>query len=158
MQRITWHEFFMGVAKLASLRSRDPNTKVGACIVKDNKIIATGYNGMPRTCDEEGLPWDNTSNNILETKYPYVVHAEMNAILNAPTTDLKGCSIYVTLFPCAECTKAILQSGITDVYFLEDKHPLDDTYVASRKMLILSDIHYERLDESDISNFIKIGE
>ena len=144
MSRISWNEFFMGVAKLASQRSRDENTQVGACIVKDNKIISTGYNGMPRTCDECGLP-TGRDGEWLETKYPYVVHAEMNAILNAPTTDLRGCSIYVTLFPCADCAKAILQSGINKVYYLENKYPTIDTYVAAKKMFDLSNILYEKV-------------
>lgn len=146
MERISWNEFFMGVAKLAAKRSRDENTQVGACIVRGNKIIATGYNGMPRTCDDVGLPMKREGN-WLETKYPYVVHAELNAILNAPTTDLRDCSIYVTLFPCCECAKAILQSGIKKVYYLEDKYPAIETYIASRTMLNLSGIELIDLGE-----------
>lgn len=140
MNRITWDEFFMGVAKLSAKRSRDPNTQVGACIVKDNKIISTGYNGMPRTCDDNDLPLTRDSTMWLENKYPYIVHAELNAILNAPTTNLKDCTIYVTLFPCNECAKAILQAGITKVIYLEDKYPNDDSYVAAKKMFKLSNI------------------
>ncbi len=139
MSRISWDDFFMGVAELAAKRSRDPSTQVGACIVKDNKIVATGYNGMPRTCDENGLSWERKGD-YLDTKYPYVVHAEMNAILNSPNTNLKGCAIYVTLFPCCECTKAILQAGIDEVHYLQDKYPDDDIFKASRKMLELSNI------------------
>ena len=147
MERISWNEFFMGVAKLAAKRSRDENTQVGACVVKNNKIVATGYNGMPRTCDDAGLP-TKREGNWLETKYPYVVHAELNAILNAPTTDLRDCSIYVTLFPCCECAKAILQSGIKKVYYLEDKYPSIETYIASRIMLNLSGIELIDLGET----------
>ena len=146
MNRISWNDFFMGVAELAAKRSRDENTQVGACIVRNNKILSTGYNGMPRTCDDCGLP-TNREGYWLETKYPYTVHAELNAILNAPTTDLKDCKIYVTLLPCCECAKAILQSGIKEIYYLEDKHPNDDTYIASRKMFELSNIkliHYNK--------------
>ena len=139
-ERITWDEFFMGVAQLSARRSRDPNTQVGACIVKDNKIVSTGYNGMPRTCDDKDLPMTRNSSKWLENKYPYIVHAELNAILNAPTTNLKDCTIYVTLFPCNECAKAILQAGITKVVYLEDKHPDDDIYVAAKKMFKLSNI------------------
>ena len=138
--RITWDEFFMGVAKLAALRSRDPNTKVGACIVKDNKIVSTGYNGMPRTCDDCDLPWNRDNKNNLENKYLYVVHAELNAMINAPTNDLKNCILYVTMFPCCECAKALLQLGIKEIHYIEDKHPEDDVYIASRKMLELSNV------------------
>lgn len=139
MERISWNEFFMGVAKLAAKRSRDNNTQVGACIVENNKIISTGYNGMPRTCDDCDLPIGRDGN-WLDTKYPYVVHAEINAILNAPKTDLSNCVLYVTLFPCCECCKAILQSGIKEVHFLENKYPTEDTYVASKKMFELSNV------------------
>lgn len=145
MSRITWDEFFMGVAKLSAKRSRDENTQVGACIVKNNKIISTGYNGMPRTCDDCKLP-TGRDGDWLQTKYPYVVHAELNAILNAPTTDLKDCTIYVTLYPCAECAKAILQSGIRKVYYAENKHPNDSTYVAAKKMFELSNIEVIQYD------------
>lgn len=139
MNRISWNDFFMGVAQLAAKRSRDENTQVGACIVKGNKIISTGYNGFPRTCDECGLP-TKREGDWLDTKYPYVVHAELNAILNSPYKDLRGCKIYVTLFPCCECAKAILQSGITEVYYLENKYPNEDTYIASKNMFELSNI------------------
>ena len=133
-KRISWNKFFMEVAKLAAKRSRDESTQVGACIVENNKIISTGYNGMPRTCDDCGLP-TNREGKWLDTKYPYVVHAELNAILNAPKTDLSNCKIYVTLYPCCECAKAILQSGIKEIYYLEDKYPNDDVYIASKKLL-----------------------
>lgn len=146
MKRINWTEYFMNVAILTSLRSRDPNTQVGACIARDKRIISTGYNGLPRTCDDDGLPMAREGS-WLNTKYPYVVHAEMNAILNATTTDLRGCEIYVTLFPCCECAKAILQSGITKVYYLEDKHPYDDIYVAAKTMFALSGVDVIQYDE-----------
>lgn len=143
--RITWDEFFIGVAKLAALRSRDPNTKVGACIVKNNKIISTGYNGMPKTCDEKGLPWNRQTTTWLNSKYPYVVHAELNAVLNAPMTDLNGCILYVTLFPCNECAKVLLQCGIKEIHYLDDNHR-DDSYLAARKMFNLSNVKLVRED------------
>lgn len=146
--RITWPQFFMGVAKLAAKRSRDPNTQVGACIVYDRKIVSTGYNGMPHTCDDCGLPMEREGE-WLDTKYPYVVHAEMNAILNAPTTRLKDHEIYVTLFPCADCAKAILQAGIKKVVYLEDKHPNDATYVAAKRMFELSEIEVVKYEENE---------
>lgn len=152
MKRISWDELFIGVAKLVAKRSRDENTQVGACIVRNNKILSTGYNGMPRTCDDFGLPTTRVGK-WLETKYPYVVHAELNAILNAPTTDLSNCKIYVTLFPCCECAKAILQCGIKEIYYLENKYPNEDIYIASKKMLELSNIKLTQL--KDISNEIK---
>lgn len=147
MSRISWDEFFMGVAKLAAKRSRDLNTQVGACIVNDKKIISTGYNGMPRTCDNCGFP-TSREGSFIETKYPYTVHAEMNAILNAPSTNLKDCSIYVTLFPCCECAKAILQTGITKVYYLEDKHPNDDIYVVAKRMFEASKIEVIKMENN----------
>lgn len=145
MKRLNWNEFFIGVAELAAKRSRDLNTQVGACIVKSNKIISTGYNGMPRTCDDEGLP-TGRDGEWLETKYPYVVHAELNAILNSPTTDLSNCKIYVTLYPCCECAKAILQSGIKEVYYIENKYPNEPVYIASKKMFELSGIKVEKIN------------
>ena len=114
---ISWDEYFMGVAKLSAKRSKDPNTQVGCCIVnQDKRIVAVGYNGMPRGCKDEEFPWANRQGALQDTKYAYVVHAELNAILNA-TTPLAGCSLYVTLFPCNECMKAIIQSGIKEVTF-----------------------------------------
>lgn len=147
MNRLSWNEYFIGVAQLAALRSRDINTQVGACIVNNNKIISTGYNGLPRTCDECGLP-TNREGKWLDTKYPYVVHAELNAILNAPTTKLKNCKIYVTLFPCCECAKAILQSGIKEVYYIENKHPNDDTYIAAKILFEKSNILVQKLEKT----------
>lgn len=117
---ISWDEFFMGVAVLAGKRSKDPNTQVGACIVDENNvIISTGYNGFPKGCSDDEFPW-NREGEI--TKYPYVVHAELNAILNATGKSLRGAKIYVDLFPCNECAKAIIQSGIVEVIYLCDKY------------------------------------
>ena len=133
---ISWEEYFMGVAILSSYRSKDPNTQVGACIVNpDKKIIALGYNGMPisKCNNDEIYPWSREGNH-LETKYPYVVHAELNAILNS-RTDLRGCTLYVTLFPCNECCKAIIQSGIKEIVYISNKYIGTDSVSASQKML-----------------------
>ena len=129
---ISWDEYFMGVALLAARRSKDPNTQVGACIVsQDNIIISTGYNGMPKGCSDDEYPWERDGD---QTKYPYVVHAELNAILNSAHNNLKGARVYVTLFPCNECTKAIIQSGIAEVVYYGDKYHDSDSSVAARFM------------------------
>ena len=130
---INWDEYFMGVAMLAARRSKDPNTQVGACIVStDNIIISTGYNGMPKGCSDDEFPWEREG---LETKYPYVVHAELNAILNANGRDLRGSRLYVALFPCNECAKAIIQSGVKEVVYLSDKYDGTPLNLASKRML-----------------------
>lgn len=130
---ITWDEFFMGVARLAAKRSKDPNTQVGACIVDENNVIlSTGYNGFPVGCSDDVFPWDREGD---ETKYPYVVHAELNAILNASGKSLRGARIYVDLFPCNECAKAIIQSGIKEVVYLSDKYADSPGTQASKMML-----------------------
>ena len=132
---ISWDEYFMGVALLSAQRSKDPNTQVGACIVNpDKKIVGVGYNGFPSGCDDDVLPWDREGA-YLETKYPYVCHAELNAILNSISRDLKGGTIYVALFPCNECAKAIIQSGIMEIVYLSDKYDGTDSVVASKLML-----------------------
>ena len=132
---ISWDEYFMGVALLSAQRSKDPSTQVGACIVNpDNKIVGVGYNGFPSGCDDDELPWAREGS-YLETKYPYVCHAELNAILNSISRDLKGCSIYVALFPCNECAKAIIQAGIKEIVYLSDKYDGTDSVIASKRML-----------------------
>ena len=143
---ISWDEYFMGVAMLAARRSKDPNTQVGACIVSaDNIIISTGYNGMPKGCSDDTFPWDRTGE---ETKYPYVVHAELNAILNANGRDLRGSRLYVALFPCNECAKAIIQSGVREVYYLSDKYADSPTTIASKRMMDAAGVRYIRLRTS----------
>lgn len=132
---ISWDEFFMGVANLAAQRSKDPNTQVGACIVKDNKIVSTGYNGFPFGCSDDEYPWNRDGYNDYETKYPYVVHAELNAILNARGVDLTNAVIYVSLFPCHECAKAIIQSGIRTIKYNSDKYEGTADNIASKRML-----------------------
>lgn len=132
---ISWDEYFMGVAMLSAMRSKDPNTQVGACIVnQDRRIVGVGYNGFPKGCSDEDLPWEREGD-WLETKYPYVCHAELNAILNSIGGSLQGCTLYVALFPCNECAKAIIQAGIRKVVYLSDKYRDTDGTVASRKML-----------------------
>jgi dCMP deaminase len=132
---ISWDEYFMGVALLSARRSKDPSTQVGACIVNDkNKIVGAGYNGLPMGCDDDEFPWEKKGD-FLQTKYPYVCHAELNAILNNIGMDLRGCKIYTALFPCNECTKAIIQSGISEVIYLSDKYEGTDAARASRLML-----------------------
>ncbi len=129
---ISWDEYFMGVALLASNRSKDPSTQVGACIVDaKNVIISTGYNGFPIGCSDDEFPWERDGD---DNKYPYVVHAELNAILNAHGKSLENARIYVALFPCNECAKAIIQSGISEVIYLSDKYRDTDSVKASKKM------------------------
>ena len=136
----------MGIALLSAKRSKDPNTQVGACIVNQfNKIVGIGYNGFPIGCSDDELPWDRKSDNINDTKYPYVVHAEANAILNS-TKDLHGARIYVALFPCNECTKLIIQSGIKEIVYLSDKYRDTDAVKASKKMLEMAKVKITQLD------------
>ncbi len=131
---LTWEQYFMAMAHLAGKRSKDPSTQVGACIVnKSNKIVGIGYNGMPIGCDDSVFPWTREGE-LNQTKYPYVVHAELNAILNS-IKDLDGCRIYVSLFPCNECAKAIIQSGIKEIIYEDDKYANTDSVIASKKML-----------------------
>ena len=142
---ISWDEYFMGIAMLSAKRSKDPSTQVGACIVDgDNKVVGIGYNGFPIGCSDDNLPWERQAENQNQTKYPYVVHAEANAILNS-TKDLHGARIYVDLFPCNECAKLIIQSGIKEVVFLSDKYKDSDSVKASRKMFKLSGVKERQL-------------
>ncbi len=129
---LSWDEYFMGLAKLSALRSKDPNTQVGACIVNpDKRVVGLGYNGMPHGNDE--FPWDREGD-VFHTKYAYVVHAELNAILNS-VTSLKDCTLYVSLFPCNECAKAIIQSGIRKVVYEDDKYADVDEFKISRRIM-----------------------
>jgi len=131
---LTWDQYFMGIAHLSAKRSKDPGTQVGACIVNpDKRVVGIGYNGLPTGCDDDLFPWAREGE-PLDTKYPYVVHAELNAILNS-TTSLKDCSLYVSLFPCNECAKAIIQSGIRRVCYESDKYADTDMVKASKRML-----------------------
>ena len=146
---ISWDEYFMGIAMLAAKRSKDPNTQVGACIVSpENIIISTGYNGMPKGCSDDEFPWQRTGEDENDTKYPFVVHAELNAILNANGRDLRGSRIYVALFPCNECAKAIIQSGIKEVIYLSDKYGGSMSNLASKRMLGAAGVNYIRMESS----------
>ena len=141
---ITWDDYFMGISLISALRSKDPNTQVGACIVnEENKIVGIGYNGFPKGCSDDELPWNREGNNELEKKYLYVVHAEQNAILNS-TTSLKNCKMYVALFPCNECCKIIIQSGIKEIIYLDDKYANSDSVKASKIMLNMAKVNYRK--------------
>ncbi len=132
---LSWDEYFMGVALLASYRSKDPNTQVGACIIDEqNRILSTGYNGFPQGCSDDEFPW-NRDESRGETKYQFVVHAELNAVLNARGKNLAGSKLYVSLFPCHECAKAIIQSGVKEVVYLSDKYNGTASDIASKRML-----------------------
>ena len=147
---LNWDEFFIGIAKLAAGRSKDPSTQVGACIVgDDNRILSIGYNGAPNDFDDDNFPWNREGNNINDTKYPYVCHAELNAILNFPGNrkDLTKSKIYVDLFPCNECAKAIIQSGIKEVVYLSDKYNGTDGNNASKLLFDRCGVKYRQLDK-----------
>ncbi len=138
---ISWDEYFMGVSLLASMRSKDPSTQVGACIVStDNKILSVGYNGFPRGCSDDEFPWERSGDDQNQTKYPFVCHAELNAILNAGGQNLSGSRIFVALFPCNECAKAIIQSGIREVIYISDKYSNTPATLASKKMLLAAGV------------------
>ena len=145
---LSWDEYFMSVARLSALRSKDPSTQVGACIVgKDRRILSIGYNGAPNGFCDKDFPWKREGKS-LETKYLYVCHAEMNAILNykGPKVDLVGATIYVDLFPCNECSKLIIQSGIKKVIYLCDKYANTDAVIASKKMFDLCGVEYHLMN------------
>ena len=145
---ISWDQYFMGVALLSAQRSKDPNTQVGACIVNsEHRIVGVGYNGFPAGCGDDSLPWEREGE-YLDTKYPFVVHAELNAILNSKTASLEGSTVYVTLFPCNECTKALIQKRIGKVVYMDDKYHETDTAEAARRMLDAAGVKYERYEPS----------
>lgn len=139
---ITWDEYFMGVAHLSGMRSKDPNTQVGACIVSmDNKILSMGYNGFPCGCSDDTFPWAREGE-ALDTKYPFVTHSELNAILNYRGGSLEGTKLYVSLFPCNECAKAIIQAGIKTVVYDSDKYEGTPSNLASKKMFDAAGVAY----------------
>lgn len=141
---LTWDEYFMGLAHLSAKRSKDPSTQVGAVIVsKDHRVVGIGYNGFPNGCSDDEFPWDREGE-FAQTKYPFVVHAELNAILNS-NSDLRGCSIYVSLFPCNECAKAIIQSGISRIVYESDKYADTDGTKVSKRMLKAAGVQLEQL-------------
>ena len=147
---ITWDEYFMGVAMLSGKRSKDPNTQVGACIVgADNRILSMGYNGFPNGCSDDEFPWDREGDKSLKTKYPYVTHSELNAILNYRGGNLDGTKLYVSLFPCNECAKAIIQSGIKTVVYAIDKYKDTDSVIASKMMFDAAGVKYYQYEKTD---------
>lgn len=141
---ISWDEYFMGVAIMSGMRSKDPNTQVGACIVSaDNKILSMGYNGLPRGCSDDEFPW-NREGEPLENKYFYTTHSELNAILNYRGGTLDGAKLYVSLFPCNECAKAIIQAGIRVIVYADDKYENTPSVIASKRMLRAAGVEYHR--------------
>ena len=142
---ISWDEYFMGVAQLAARRSKDPNTQVGACIVsEDNKILSMGYNGFPRGCSDDEFPWgkEHQDDDPYNAKYFYSTHSELNAILNYRGGSLEGSKLYVTLFPCNECAKAIIQAGIRELIYADDKYANSVSVLASKRMLDMAGVRY----------------
>ena len=156
---IDWDEYFMGVAILSAKRSKETGTQVGACIVTpDKRIVGVGYNGLPAGCSDDEFPWSREGD-FLDNKYAYVCHAELNAILNS-TKSLKGCTIYVDLFPCNECAKSIIQSGISEVVYLSDKYSSTDSNIASKKLFNAANIKLRQLEpkfDELVLNFRKNG-
>lgn len=141
---ISWDEYFMGVATLSGMRSKDPNTQVGACIVsQDNKILSMGYNGFPIGCSDDDFPWQREGE-PMDTKYLYTTHSELNAILNYRGGSLDGAKLYVTLFPCNECAKAIIQCGIKEVIYACDKYEKTFSVMASKKMMDSAGVRYHK--------------
>jgi len=153
---ISWDDYFMGIALLSAQRSKDPGLRTGACLVSaDRKIVGIGYNGFPLQCPDDALPWEGAEQiaaaaaggamvmgeDMLATKYPYVCHAELNAIVNSHMTDLRGCEMYVTTFPCNECAKLIIQSRIRRLKYLDDPHHDDPVWVAARRLFALAKVH-----------------
>ena len=139
----------MAIAFLSAQRSKDPSSQVGCCIVsEENKIVGIGYNGMPNRCSDDDLPWQRSADNWLDTKYPYVCHAELNAILNKNSSDVKNCTMYVGLFPCNECAKLVIQSGIKDIIYMSDKYHDTKEMIASRRLLDMAGIKYRQLQTS----------
>eukprot|EP00112_Aurelia_sp_Birch-Aquarium-sp1_P003585 Seg1402.9 transcript_id=Seg1402.9/GoldUCD/mRNA.D3Y31 product="Deoxycytidylate deaminase" protein_id=Seg1402.9/GoldUCD/D3Y31 len=147
---IEWPDYFMAIAFLSAQRSKDPSTQVGACIVnEDNKIVGIGYNGMPLGCDDDVMPWNRDGDSMLDTKHAFVCHAEMNAIMNKNSADVKNCTIYVALFPCNECAKLILQSGIKEVIYYSDKYKDRPEMKAAKRMFDIANIKYRQHEPKD---------
>lgn len=145
---ISWDEYFMGIAILSAQRSKDSHTQVGACIVNhENKILSLGYNGMPTGCNDDEMPWEREGEPV-DTKYMYVCHAELNAILNRSSGSLEDAKLYVTLFPCNECAKAIIQSGIKEIVYMSDKYCDSANTVASKKMFDMVGVKYRKYEKS----------
>lgn len=154
---LKWDGYFMGIALLSAERSKDPDTSVGACIVsEDNKILSLGYNGMPAHCSDDEYPWERTSGNPLDTKYLYVCHAELNAILNYTGANMRNSKIYTTLFPCNECTKALIQSGIHEVIYLSDKYSDTPSVIAAKRMMKSAGISFRQYEHVNKDIILKL--
>ncbi len=146
---LSWDQYFMGIALLSAGRSKDPHTQVGACIVDpNNKILSMGYNGMPIGCSDDLYPWGNQGDE-LDTKYLYVCHAELNSILNYSGQSLKGARIYTTLFPCNECTKALIQSGIKEVIYMDDKYRDTPSVIAAKRMMKSAGVTHRKYEPAN---------
>lgn len=146
---LSWDEYFMGVAMLSGMRSKDPNTQVGCCIVsQDNKILSMGYNGFPTGCSDDDFPWAREGEDPLDTKYVYSTHSELNAILNYSGGSLAGARLYVSLFPCNECAKAIIQCGIREVIYAEDKYSDTISVIASKRMMDAAGVKYHQYQKT----------
>lgn len=142
---LEWEDYFMAIACLTAARSKDPATQVGACLVnKDKKVVGVGYNGFPTGIDDNVFPWTKGSENPLENKYMYVCHAEINAILNKISIELKECILYVALFPCNECAKVIIQSGIKEIVYMSDKQAVKNHTIAAKRMFDHVGIKYRQ--------------
>lgn len=153
---ISWDEYFMGVAMLSGMRSKDPNTQVGACIVSsDNKILSMGYNGFPIGCSDDDFPWEREGE-ALDTKYLYTTHSELNAILNYRGGSLDGATLYVSLFPCNECAKAIIQAGIKQVVYDCDKYADTVSVLASKRMLTTAGVKFRKYERTGREIFLKL--
>lgn len=151
---ISWDEYFMGIAKLSALRSKDPNTQVGCCIVgEDNRIISVGYNGLPNGCSDDEFPWNRDGE---DNKYLYTAHSELNAILNAKGSNLTKSRMYVSLFPCNECAKAIIQSGIGEIIYDSDKYPASLGVIASKRMLNSAGVVFRKYVRSNNNIIIQV--
>ena len=147
---LTWDEYFMGVAFLSGMRSKDPNTQVGACIVSDdNKILSMGYNGFPKGCSDDDFPWNRDAEDPLCSKYFYSTHSELNAILNYRGGSLEGAKLYVSLFPCNECAKAIIQAGIRTVIYDSDKYADTPSVIASKRMFDAGGVRYYKYNRTN---------
>ena len=154
---ISWDEYFMGIATLSAQRSKDNSTQVGACIVnREHKIVSVGYNGMPTGCSDDDMPWERSGDSPLDTKYPFVCHAELNAILNYTGSKLKGARVYVSLFPCNECAKAIIQAGIREIIFLSDKYADSESVRASKRLFDLTGVTYRAYTPSGKSVTLEV--
>ena len=152
---ISWDEYFMGVALLSSMRSKDPSTQVGACVAsQENKVVTMGYNVMPVGINDDIMPWGRVGKDELDNKYLYVCHAEFNAILNSRGS-VRDCKIYVTLFPCNECAKAIIQSGIKEVIYMDDKYDGALNNLASKRLFNLAGVKYRKYEGRKIDILLK---